>query len=113
MNEKTEKLLRDLADKLGVSVEYLWHVMVRGNKTEGYILLGFVILGLLVACGGGYLLRLAWKDTNDNEDFYIPFGLGGIAVGLILSGLCTYWCVMDLVQPEYGALMEIMAHLGK
>lgn len=112
MNDKTQAMLQQLADKLGVTVTYLWSVLVRGNKTEGFILLTFVLLGMGMVAVGVKMLRYAWKnDEEEHGEAYVYGGLISCGVGIAMFVSCFYWCVMDLFTPEYGALTDILSHL--
>jgi hypothetical protein len=111
MNSQTEKMLETLAGKLGVSVQYLWWVMVRGNKVEGYILLSFIVLGLLVSLIGFLAVRYAWSREGSHDDVIENGGLTAFVIGFIPLVLFSYWCVMDLAMPEYGAMTDILSKI--
>jgi hypothetical protein len=115
MNERTEKLLRELAEKLGTTAEHLWSVLIREAGIEavtGIVLLIGTALSLVVFL---WLTRLAWiKASDSSEDvwifpaivlstgsliFAIALAVQVSEVGLIVSGFCN---------PEYWAFKQII-----
>ena len=119
MNEQTTKLLQDLADKLGVSVQYLWAALVKGNRIEGAILFGFVGLGIVLGIVAVIVLRKGFRiaaDENaryDEEDPYWLFGGVTAVVSALFTFGLIYWAVMDTFCPEYGALADILSAMHR
>ena len=111
MNDKTEQLLRDLASKLGVTVEHLWGVMIRGNRVEGFILLGFVLIGVSLVIGGILSVRFGLTHEDQYDEEFVRCGSVSAIIGIIVFCATIYWCVMDLVVPEYGAMCDLLSHL--
>jgi uncharacterized membrane protein len=115
MNPEVGKIVQQLADKLGVSVQYLWTVLVRGNRIEGAILTVFVFIGLAFLYTGFRLLKYNRAEECSYDDEF-AYGLSGIISTLVGIGLFIgplYWAIMDTFCPEYGALADILSHLGK
>lgn len=109
MNDATDKLLRDLAEKLGTTIDHLWAVMVRGAIVEGWIALIFAILSLGGIVAAGFLLRSAFQEEEE------PVGLakGGIAAALLVAlgvvfPINLYNAIFYLGSPEYAALKLLL-----
>src|SRR5438105_3618736 len=105
MNPETQKMLQGMADKLGVTVQYLWAVLVRGNRVEGAILFGFVGLGVVVGIFSFFIFREGFKvlkKNNYDAEPYLWFGGFAAGVSALLIICFSYWAVMGTFCPEYG-----------
>lgn len=109
MNDKTEKLLQQLADKLGVTVQYLWETLVRGNRIEGAILWMFVLVGIGLIVAAYKLFR--WIKDEGEDGAWGLLVAAMLASGIGISLGCFYWAVMDTFCPQYGALADILSHI--
>lgn len=108
MDERTENLLRELADKLGVTTEKLWGVMVAGQYAMGYkaIILSVLCLGVVVF---GVLLGKKAIASNRDE---IQFGCGITGILMIFFGASGMAfnlseALTRLLSPEYSALHKL------
>jgi hypothetical protein len=120
MSEGLNKQLSDLADKLGVSLDHLWGVLVKQAYIDGFsssattivcVLLGIVIVYFFLR------LRRRFKD-RPSEDAPPPFAVlmepfGFIIVGIVLLFIVLvacdnlYWVVSDFANPEFYALRHL------
>ena len=110
MNPEVGKIVQQLADKLGVTAQYLWGVLVRGNRVEGGICTLFVVIGIVAAYAGYRLFKSGY--ARDGEGAVVAGAILSIA-GIATSIGCLYWAIMDTFCPEYGALADLLSHLGK
>lgn len=118
MNETTEKLIRELADKLGTTTEHLWGVLVRQAAIEAYSSIAIlVILGVMAGVCFG-VAALTWKNLikAPNDESYIPLifiSVGVVTlVGFAMSLLANFSTILScLFNPEYWALQQILKAL--
>jgi ABC-type Fe3+ transport system permease subunit len=122
MSEKTEQLIRELADKLGTTTEHLWGVMVRQATISGLTDLALVLL-VLVATAALFVVtakktRTPAKTESDKypkpewEDeaaiaawtISIIFMVVAVVTILIAAGSIT----AALLNPEYWALKQLL-----
>jgi hypothetical protein len=116
MNEQTEKLLRELAEKLGTTAEHLWSVLIRQARIDAVTSIVLLVATASFLAVLLWLARFSCKKGIDsiNDDGWIfatvVFAIGAIILavtlivqvselGLIVSGLCN---------PEYWALKQII-----
>ncbi len=111
MNEATQKMIEELAAKLGTTTEHLWGVLVRQAPISAVVGLACdaVILGLVVL---GWVKLSRIKFENWNQDF----GRGLLYAGLVIAtALVVIGVVFELqmeiaglVNPEYWALKQLL-----
>lgn len=113
MNEQTDKLIQELANKMGTTAEHLWSVLVRQAAIDGWACL--VLNSLLLAGMVGFWL-LFWRHTRklDKYDrgevpvFYVIFAPFTILL-LFIPVLNTINTILPcLLNPEYWALKQIL-----
>jgi hypothetical protein len=104
------KLLGALADKLGVSAEYLWRVLVEGMVLSGVLrIIGGVLL--LAAIVAGFIGCRKWvKNPGCEYDVETMLIIGGCfgAFGLAMSVLLLYNGILRVFAPEYSALQVLL-----
>ena len=108
-----------LAAKLGVTVQYLWAVLIKQARVEVYGDLFFAVL--FGSCG--YLLWLLMKKmikmikADKWADDWLFFASAAIIAGiigcLITVILNLYWCITPLFNPEYWALQQVIQTLNR
>lgn len=116
MNENTDKLIRDLALKLGTTAEYLWAVLVQQALVSAIADLIFIILLSIF-----WIVFYSLHRRYTREDKYYDSDTLGFVVGLIggVIGLFTIVAVpiffFDMINgffnPKYWALKEILSTL--
>ena len=115
MNPELQKVLAELAAKLGVTVDHLWGVLLYQAKVEA-IFNGF-LFALCVAyfIGGGRLLRKTY--LRQLEDSYEPdegwwMGLCiYLVIGffvLIFMLIAAHDVITQTANPEFWALKQII-----
>lgn len=119
MNEKTEQLIRELAEKLGTTGEHLWSVLVKQAQLSSAV--DCVCLCILAAvCIFGYRITLErTKDGGPWNDGYGSSALPWILWAVLTLGALTFLCsvasgiVAGFINPEYVALREILQSIKK
>jgi hypothetical protein len=111
------KLLEQLAEKLGTTVEHLWKVLLQQAEVEK--ILCSVWMNIALYGFGGIFLAIVvifilWIVKGWDED-----GIGFlffVGVVIFITGICLYYCnysnLLTLTNnPEYWALQEILKQL--
>lgn len=132
------KRLDLLATKIGVTAQYLWDVLMRQGIVEGWVYVGggiFLLIAVVVALlGARFLCRSRTRekenryshDKNDsgtyqetyswydeNESYAVAaWLLGCVAMGFFIWACqCIFWGLLDLANPAFFALHEILKAL--
>jgi hypothetical protein len=120
MNEQTEKLIRELADKLGTTAEHLWSVLIRQAAISG---ITNIIAILLWAWFAFWSFRLVRRKTTEikseggyfsaqwsDEGAALAWGIWGIGTFVIvaITGANLESIAGSLLNPEYWALKQII-----
>ncbi len=112
-----EPMLRELAEKLGTTSEYLWTIMIKQAFISG-IISCLVIIGILSISAAYFCLgKYIHKKVNDGWDdealipFYIIAVIGGI-IGAISLFTLPYNIATAFINPEYWALKELLSKLN-
>ena len=108
------ELIEKLAQKLGVTAEYLWSALLRQAVISG--IFDLVFFGLEIVCI--FLLIKWWKRTNKKvekgdweETAYVPLVTATVIVGVmfLISLACLSLTFAAFYNPEYWALHEILS----
>ena len=122
MNEQTEKLIRELTDKLGTTAEHLWGVLIRQAGISGTInLLVCAAWCALLVWGYRLVRRKTTKPpkTKDNEWPHSEWDGDGAGLAWAIWGIATVvttlviGCNLEyitgaLLNPEYWALKQVV-----
>lgn len=103
---KTDEVLSQLAQKLGVSVEHLWAALLAQQKIEGVLLcvVSGVLLLLILALVGAFFV-------SDDLEVTGWSACGAVSLSLALCPI-AYWAFTDLLNPAYAAFYDI-AHFAR
>jgi len=114
--EQATQLLRELADKLGTTVEHLWKVLIQQAQVEIQICHIWMNIGLFGFGGIAVCFLIAWivsvvKDWDEG-----PGWLFSIMMLFVVLGGIVYWTnytdILTLtMNPEYWALNKIVSKL--
>ena len=114
VGDKALDLLKQLAERLGTTVERLYPYFVRQVYLE-YImqLLGWVIACAVVATAAMCLTRVARRKlaaVPPYEDWAFALGLGYVAIVIasILATSAIFYNLPHILNPEYEAVRRIM-----
>jgi hypothetical protein len=122
MDKNTETLIRELADKLGTTSEYLWGVLLKQAPISAATDAAAVIILLAVTF---YVCRLVFKKTTtppktEDEPYPEPEWeeaeafLAWVVAGCSVVGTTIFVTasiqsvVTALLNPEYWALQQLM-----
>lgn len=117
MNDKTQAVLASLAQKMGVTIEQLWGVMVKqaqisavSSCVEIVLLTAFIF----------FVYRLHKQFSTENKDGYVMYDEGdGYGILMILLAVsCAVMVVViaclvnnvvtALLNPRYWAIQQLM-----
>jgi hypothetical protein len=108
MKEEALKRLDALAEKLGVVSEHLWAVLVRQQYVEAWF-------GQIVALVAAVLLVVIWRRTLGRERGYYDDAVLGASLASVPLGIAivigSYVAMTGFLNPEYGALREVLSVL--
>lgn len=126
MDWKQELLKRfdAVAAKLGTTAEYLWAVLVKQSIAQGIadaiiaLLCLIAVLVLYKSVLPYCSKRFAEEDekgcgTEIGWEFAIGFTIAGIVVLSVAFGVNLHDAVLELVNPQYYALHEVLQTLGR
>ena len=110
MNEQTDKLIRELADKLGTTADHLWEVLIHQapiSATIGILGDGLILYALYV--GWKRLLRIDFEHWDSDMGKGVMFGLMFCVTAVALIGALVALPVeiSGLLNPEYWALKQL------
>lgn len=126
MNEITEKLIRDLAEKFGTTAQHLWEVMVRQAPISAWINVlhtgVLVIISSIAVYTAARWCKFCWERKTNRQRYNewesdVSPVLASIAVSVAIVALTITTIVLlaaagDLVtalyNPEYWALSKFL-----
>lgn len=122
MNETTEKLVRELAEKLGTTTEHLWGVLLKQAPISAASDTIIMLIMLAILWGGYRLVREKTKvppKTEENrypdaewecEEAFAAWGVLGLyAIITLIVTCCTISSVVTAtMNPEYWALKQLL-----
>jgi hypothetical protein len=122
MNENTEKLVRELAEKLGTTAEHLWGVLMRQAPITAATdaVIAVIMLGVLWALY--HLVRskttappkteddrypsAEWVKTDAELAWVILAIYGALTVAVVCGTIATV--MTATMNPEYWALKQLL-----
>jgi polyferredoxin len=119
MSDDLNKQLAELANKLGVSVEHLWGVLVKQAYIDGFSSLATTLVCALLCAVSIYtFLYFRRRFRNTPAESPQPFGVLAEPFGLVIVGIVLlfigalacdnlYWVISDFLNPEFYALRHL------
>jgi hypothetical protein len=118
MDNKTEALIRELANKFGTTVEHLWGVMIKQAYISSIVdIIQYIIIILAVIA----FIKLHKKFLKPAEDDYsiyedndewlpaLMFAFGfALTIIVVISFLSIGSTITGFINPEYWALDHII-----
>lgn len=111
MNEQTNQLLRELAEKLGTTTEYLWLVLVRQAPISAWTTLISIVITILLCSGLIVWVNRKIKANEGANDWHICcMGLSAVVLVITFAAILIElpMIVAGLTNPEYWALKQIL-----
>lgn len=108
MNDKTEQLVRELAEKLGTTADHLWGVLVKQAGISSTVnTLALVLTGISLAAAWRWVTKAIKCGDDDSEETALLVGIFISVVSLVWF-ICLMSSVSDIlsgfINPEYWAL---------
>jgi len=101
--------LHALAEKLGISVDHLWQVLIRQAFLDG-VSSSFTCLFCLLAAAAAIYFERKYR-AKLTEHLYLPptqlFLFPILLVILIVFSSNFYWALSDFTNPEYYAFRQL------
>lgn len=111
MNDQTALLLKQLADKLGTTTEYLWAALLKQAPITCTVQLTIL---LLMFIAGALLLIPTYKCYKDDDEAW--YGFSAFSMCLLLASLLSFavaggTILSGFYNPEYWALQQVLSSL--
>ena len=119
--ETVDKLLRELAQSLGTTVEYLWAVLVKQQIIDAQIMLAIssiiLVFNILLSMFYKYIanrfsgIRGHYDECSPRQTSWnVYFAILGVSIIAII--ILWIYAYKIYANPEYYALQEILNVLG-
>ena len=109
MTPELQNTLAALANKLGVSVEYLWPKLVGHALVDAWTGIVFGAIGMVVV-----VLALKWAFKTIREGGELEFAgiLTAIVAGVsaIILPIMMVYCIPNVCYPEAAVLRSLFLH---
>lgn len=118
MNNEVSKLLEQLAQKMGTTVEYLWQILIY----QAHIQAITVVIQIVIIMIASYLLvklhiRFSKEPEDDHSIYYkyqesatVPMVLSALIMGVLI--IIAFFCISDVINgffnPQYWALQKVL-----
>lgn len=114
MRQEIFSRIDTISEKLNVSGEHLWEVLVTQSIIDGYI--GLISAGTVILIGSiGYLYLFITKAlTKDNGENLTNYGIGALPfIVMLFMGIISLFIhgstwITNIFNPEYHAWLEIV-----
>ena len=109
MTPELQNTLAALANKLGVSVEYLWPKLVGHAKVDAWTGIIFGSIGMVVVV---FILKWAFKVIREDDDLFPAGVLTAIIAGIfaIVLPIMVACSISNACYPEASALHSLIPH---
>lgn len=113
MNSETIELLRELAEKLGTTTEYLWGVLIQQSYISG-VFYSIVSVFILLSIAGVLFITIKKTKIHADSDKAEWDGDSWVISGGIIIVLIVFFinnssnAATALLNPEYWALKQII-----
>jgi len=107
-----KSVIADLAEGLQVGAEHVYAILVKQQVVESitYLIIGFISIMLIylsVKFG-----KTDWNEPNGKNVASITLGIVG-AFSLLITFFLLPDIITGFVNPEYGAIKDILSAVGK
>jgi len=115
MNEAMQKMIEELASKLGTTAEHLWEVLCKQAPINSLCLMLASVAGFV---GLLWAFRFVTRKTKEPEDSHAEWEDDGAALAWIIWGITAIGLmvlfvgsiptiVTGFINPEYWALKQV------
>jgi formate-dependent nitrite reductase membrane component NrfD len=113
MDPELLKRIEVLAEKLGVTADHLWSVMLRQAQIETWMMASSLLLGIVgLALVVPMLKRAIHYDKKHENGLAFVSGAGAVLIGIASIGF-VMTAVVNLptliANPEYWALKDLLS----
>lgn len=118
-SKELQEILKVLADQFGTTVSHLWGVLVKQQMIDSITTIAMIVaMAIICILSIIVLVRHVKKYGDEFSDSEIPVLVSGAIAfvsGLflmIIVPVCFTDIVTGFINPEYGALMDILEKLS-
>lgn len=109
MTDEILKRLDALASKLGITVAYLWGVLVKQARVEAIQDVGIVAIWVVLTGLSFWAARWIYKDETEKDCGGLIVFLGCVCLGsLALTLYFVFAAITEVMNPEYWALKQVV-----
>lgn len=105
--------IEGMAQSLKVGAAHVYEVLVRQQVVKSISLVIGIFSVMIVSI---FSARFFWNKSKHDGDFWPAFALAGV-FPLVISVIIFVCSITDIVtgfvNPEYGAINEIMSHISR
>jgi len=109
MDDKTQELIKNLADKLGTTAEHLWGVLVKQAPISAATDVAVFVVAI-VLWSIAYKRLVKWEPEGDGmlkDAAWFGFWVVTVIIGVALA--CDAVAIVSaFVNPEYWALRQLV-----
>ena len=118
-SKELQEVLKVLADQFGTTVSHVWEILVKQQMVDSITTIAMIVAMAIICILSIIVLVRAKKYSDEKNDYdsasVIISGVIAIITGVLLVLIvpfCLDNIVTGFVNPEYGALMDILEKLG-
>ena len=118
-SKELQEVLKVLADQFGTTVSHVWEILVKQQMVDSITTIAMIVAMAIICILSIIVLVRAKKYSDEKNDYdsgsVIISGAIAIITGALLVLIvpfCLDNIVTGFVNPEYGALMDILEKLG-
>ena len=118
-SKELQEVLKVLADQFGTTVSHVWEILVKQQMVDSITTIAMIVAMAIICILSIIVLVRAKKYSDEKNDYdsasVITSGVIAIITGVLLVLIvpfCLDNIVTGFVNPEYGALMDILEKLS-
>ena len=118
-SKELQEVLKVLADQFGTTVSHVWEILVKQQMVDSITTIAMIVAMAIICILSIIVLVRAKKYSDEKNDYDSDSVIISRAIAIITGALlvlivpfCLDNIVTGFVNPEYGALMDILEKLG-
>ena len=119
VSKELQEVLKVLADQFGTTVSHVWEILVKQQMVDSITTIAMIVAMAIICILSIIVLVRAKKYSDEKNDYDSDSVIISRTIAIITGALlvlivpfCLDNIVTGFVNPEYGALMDILGKLG-